>query len=132
MTTRQPAVAGSFYPADAGLLASLVDRLVAAVAVPQDDRLAEAYVVPHAGYRYSGPVAAHAYARLRRHASDIQRIVLIGPAHRAPLTGAAVPAAPSRPGGSPAADLYRAGGHGAGCRDHRRSARRLAGDGAAL
>jgi AmmeMemoRadiSam system protein B len=79
-----------FYPADPVALAALVDRLVDAVDVPESDRLAEAYVVPHAGYRYSGAVAAKVYARLRRHAAQVHRVVLIGPAHRVPMTGCAV------------------------------------------
>jgi AmmeMemoRadiSam system protein B len=62
---RPPAVAGAFYPADAATLTSTVDRLLDAVAVPDDDVLARGYVVPHAGYRYSGATAAHVYARLR-------------------------------------------------------------------
>ena len=93
MKVRSPAVAGTFYPAVASVLTALVDRLVGAVDVSRDDRLAEAYIVPHAGYRYSGPVAAQVYARLLRHAGDIGRVVLIGPAHRARLTGVAVSAA---------------------------------------
>jgi AmmeMemoRadiSam system protein B len=93
MSIRVPAVAGAFYPAAPAALADLVDRLLDAVDIPADDRLAAAYVVPHAGYRYSGPTAAHVYARLRRHADDLRRIVLIGPSHRVPLAGAAVSAA---------------------------------------
>jgi MEMO1 family protein len=92
-TIRAAAVAGAFYPADPVVLADQVDRLLDAVEVPVDDELAAAYVVPHAGYRYSGPTAAHVYARLRRHAADVQRIVLIGPSHRVPLVGAATSAA---------------------------------------
>jgi AmmeMemoRadiSam system protein B len=84
-------VAGAFYPADPRALSATVDGLLDSVDVPDDDRLAAAYVVPHAGYRYSGPIAAHVYARLRKHAAKIRRIVLIGPAHRVPLSGAAVP-----------------------------------------
>jgi AmmeMemoRadiSam system protein B len=61
------------------------------VDVPADDVLARGYVVPHAGYRYSGATAAHVYARLRRHAGDIGRIVLLGPAHRVRLKGLAAP-----------------------------------------
>ena len=88
---RAPAVAGAFYPADPAVLTSTVDELLDTVDVPADDELAAAYVVPHAGYRYSGATAAHVYARLRRHAVHIGRIVLIGPAHRVRLTGCAVP-----------------------------------------
>ncbi len=90
---RPPAVAGQFYPGQPDVLAELVDRLVDAVDVPADEPLAPAYVVPHAGYRYSGPTAAFVYARLRRHAADVKRVVLVGPAHRVPLRGCAVPTA---------------------------------------
>jgi MEMO1 family protein len=97
MTVRPPAVAGRFYPGEAGALADLVDRLlgsVPTVAAPP----AVAFVVPHAGYRYSGPTAAHAYARLRGAAAgaagaDPTRFVIAGPAHRAPVRGCVVPAA---------------------------------------
>lgn len=90
MTTRDPAVAGAFYPEDSASLAKIVDQLVAKVVVPPEDALARAYIVPHAGYRYSGPFAAHSYARLRRHSAAVRRVVLIGPAHRVPLNGCAM------------------------------------------
>jgi AmmeMemoRadiSam system protein B len=89
---REPAVAGLFYPDDPAVLRRTVSALLDAVTVPDGDRLAAAYVVPHAGYRYSGSTAAHVYARLRTHAHEIARIVILGPAHRVPLGGAAVPA----------------------------------------
>lgn len=88
---RPPAVAGAFYPADPAALESTVDGLLDSVAVPSDDALACGYVVPHAGYRYSGATAAHVYARLRRHAARIRRVVLLGPAHRVRLNGLAAP-----------------------------------------
>jgi MEMO1 family protein len=88
---RPAAVAGAFYPADPAELSSTVDRLMDTVDVPPDDELARAYVVPHAGYRYSGGTAAHVYARLRHHAVHIGRVVLVGPAHRVRLTGCAAP-----------------------------------------
>src|SRR5690349_23740883 len=91
---RQPAVAGAFYPADPAELASTVDELLDAVDVPDDDVLAAGYVVPHAGYRYSGATAAHVYARLRRHAAHIRRVVLLGPAHRVRVKGLAAPTTP--------------------------------------
>jgi predicted class III extradiol MEMO1 family dioxygenase len=94
-TSRAPAVAGLFYPADPATLADRVDRLLDAVPVPDGEPPAPAYVVPHAGYRYSGPVAAHAYARLRRYADRIRRVILLGPAHRVPVVGCVVPAAGS-------------------------------------
>ncbi|MBO0870411.1 MAG: AmmeMemoRadiSam system protein B [Micromonosporaceae bacterium] len=92
---RPPAVAGRFYPADPAALGALVDRLLAAVPVPAGEPLAPAYVVPHAGYRYSGPTAAHVYARLAVRAGQVRRVVLVGPAHYVPVRGCVVPAAPA-------------------------------------
>jgi MEMO1 family protein len=89
---RPPAVAGRFYPSHPTALSNMVDALLDFVDVPDDDRLADAYIVPHAGYRYSGQTAAQVYARLRRHAADVERIVLVGPAHYVPLRGCAAPA----------------------------------------
>jgi AmmeMemoRadiSam system protein B len=89
MDARAPAVAGRFYPALAGELAALVDGLLAAAPVPEGEPLADAYVVPHAGYRYSGPTAARVYARLRGHATEVRRVVLLGPAHYVPVAGCA-------------------------------------------
>jgi AmmeMemoRadiSam system protein B len=92
---RPPAVAGQFYPADPTELATLVDGLLDAVAVPSAESLADAYVVPHAGYRYSGPTAAHVYARLRANAGDIRRVVIVGPAHHVPTAGCVISGAVS-------------------------------------
>lgn len=89
--TRQPAVAGTFYPADPAELTALVDRLLDTVPAPAGEDPAPAYVVPHAGLRYSGPTAAHVYARLR--GTGTGTVVILGPAHYVPLRGAAVPAA---------------------------------------
>jgi hypothetical protein len=91
VSTRPAAVADKFYPGDPAALTEMIDGMLAAVDVPDDDRLAAAYVVPHAGYRFSGPIAAHAYARLRRHADQINRVVLVGPSHFVRLDGAALP-----------------------------------------
>jgi AmmeMemoRadiSam system protein B len=87
---RLPAVAGQFYPDDPDVLAADVDAMLDAVDVPADDELARAYLVPHAGYRYSGPTAAHVYAGLRAHAASVSRVIIVGPAHRVPLKGCAV------------------------------------------
>jgi len=70
-----------------------VTGLLDQIDVPDTEPLAAAYVVPHAGYRYSGLTAAYVYARLRAHADEISRVVLVGPAHQVPLRGCAVPAA---------------------------------------
>jgi MEMO1 family protein len=96
MRTRPAAVAGRFYPADPAGLAALVDRLLAAAppepeAVRAESTRPVAVVAPHAGYQYSGAVAAGAYAQLARHRDDIGRVVVLGPAHFVPLAGLAVP-----------------------------------------
>lgn len=95
---RRAAVAGRFYPDDPAELARLVDRLLATV-LPARVRPATApaapvgLIAPHAGYRYSGQVAAAAYASLAAGRVSTARVVVLGPAHATPLTGMAVPAA---------------------------------------
>jgi AmmeMemoRadiSam system protein B len=91
VNVRPPAAAGRFYPAEAHPLATVVDALLDDVHPPAGAPLADAYVVPHAGYRYSGRTAAHVYARLRHHADRIRRVILVGPSHHVPLQGCAAP-----------------------------------------
>ncbi|HHO67686.1 MAG TPA: AmmeMemoRadiSam system protein B [Gammaproteobacteria bacterium] len=89
---RQPAVAGMFYPDDPALLQQQVEDFLAgeeAAAGPPP----KALIVPHAGYIYSGPVAARAYARLKPLRSRIRRVVLLGPAHRVAFRGLAASSA---------------------------------------
>jgi AmmeMemoRadiSam system protein B len=88
---RPPAAAGLFYPAGPVELASMVDRLLGSA--PADERPARAVVAPHAGYVYSGPVAASAYAALRGRRDRLGRVAILGPSHFVGLEGAAVPAA---------------------------------------
>lgn len=90
---REPAVAGRFYPAQPTVLREAVDAFVAGGARPQRADVPKALVVPHAGYVYSGPIAGSAYATLRNARSRVKRVVLLGPAHRVPVTGLARPAA---------------------------------------
>ncbi|HEU5107532.1 MAG TPA: AmmeMemoRadiSam system protein B [Micromonosporaceae bacterium] len=97
-TVRAPAVAGRFYPAGSRDLAGVVDSLLDVAPAADGGAAPAAYVVPHAGYRFSGPTAARAYARLRRYAEPVRRVVLVGPAHYAtqagaPLAGCAAPEA---------------------------------------
>jgi AmmeMemoRadiSam system protein B len=92
-TVRAPAVAGSFYPASPGELGATIDRLLAAVSVTANAQCPKALIVPHAGYVYSGPIAASAFARIRAHAERIQRIVLVGPSHRVYIEGLVSPGA---------------------------------------
>jgi hypothetical protein len=89
---RPSAVSGHFYPDDPVELAKHVDALLARVPLAQvSDRPARAYVVPHAPYWYSGATAAPVYSRLRAVASEVRRVILIGPSHYEPLRGCAVP-----------------------------------------
>lgn len=87
---RPPAVAGMFYPAQATVLAAEVDALLDAAAVEEESAACpKAIVVPHAGYAYSGAVAAAGYAQLRAHRARIRRVVLMGPSHRVGFHGLA-------------------------------------------
>lgn len=91
---RPPAVAGTFYPAQPERLVESVDTLLGASAVKASEAaVPKALVVPHAGYMYSGVIAARAFARIRPVASAIRRVVLLGPAHRVHLRGVAAPEA---------------------------------------
>ncbi len=93
-TVRPAAVAGMFYPADRARLAADVDALLSAAARTNHDALApKAIIAPHAGYVYSGAVAASAYSRLSKARSQIRRVILLGPVHRVPVRGLALPAA---------------------------------------
>lgn len=86
---RPAAVAGAFYPAEHDVLeAALADSFAAAVPAPDGPR-PRALVVPHAGYGYSGPVAATAYRCLVPWSAGIRRVALLGPSHRIPLRGLA-------------------------------------------
>lgn len=92
-STRPAAVAGSFYPDGPAELRRTVDTLLAAVSSPADGPAPKALIVPHAGYVYSGAVAAQAYARLASVRNRIRRVVLLGPAHRVYVKGLALPEA---------------------------------------
>ncbi len=91
IVVRPPAVAGAFYPAEAEQLATDVASLVAAAVQPQP-RLGwpKVLVVPHAGYVYSGSVAAAAYSEWRRGFRQIRRVVVLGPVHRVAVQGIAL------------------------------------------
>ncbi len=88
ITIRPPAVAGMFYPAQPEALRTAVDEML--VAAERNGQAApKAIIVPHAGYRFSGAVAAAAYARLAGSREQIRRVILLGPAHRVALQGLA-------------------------------------------
>jgi MEMO1 family protein len=91
---RPAAVAGTFYPEAArALIAKVRAYLEHAVADSAGAVQPKALIVPHAGYVYSGPIAATAYARLAGSFDAIRRVVLLGPAHRVRFQGLAVPSA---------------------------------------
>ncbi|MCC7483520.1 MAG: AmmeMemoRadiSam system protein B [Burkholderiales bacterium] len=93
-SVRPPAVAGTFYPGDARVLARDVRSLLDAARGTASDRAApKAIIAPHAGYVYSGPVAASAYALLAPLRGRIDRVVLLGPTHRVAVRGLAAPGA---------------------------------------
>ena len=76
---RQPGVAGSFYPADPKALAAMIDDLLEHATPPPISDPLLAVVAPHAGYQYSGPVAAYTYATLK--GRKFSRVVVIAPSH---------------------------------------------------
>jgi len=85
---KHPAVAGLFYPQDPGELQQMIDQMLGQVTV--DKAPPKALIAPHAGYIYSGPIAATAYATLKPVRQTIKRVVLLGPAHRVYLQGIAL------------------------------------------
>lgn len=86
---REAAVAGSFYPADPIELKNMLETLLPVVS--DDNAPPKAMILPHAGYIYSGPVAASGYARLPANADSITRVILLGPTHRKAVRGLALP-----------------------------------------
>lgn len=91
MRSRPPAVAGQFYPGSAERLSAEVVRLLAAAPEHRGTAAVKALIAPHAGYVYSGPVAATAFAAVKDRSAAIERVVVIGPAHYVAVRGVAVP-----------------------------------------
>ena len=91
--TRPAAVAGLFYPDSPIELKHTLTDLLANAKVTTLARPPKALIVPHAGYIYSGAVAASAYARLGDLRGRIRRVVLLGPTHRVYVRGLALPEA---------------------------------------
>ena len=90
-TARPPAVAGTFYPADAPVLRKMVDAFLCGS--PSQDRVPRGVVAPHAGFRFSGAVAGHAFSQLR--GANIPAAIIIGPSHYVAFDGIAVSGAAS-------------------------------------
>jgi len=90
---RESAVAGRFYPRDPVELRGQIESFLAAAVTPVPSVAPKAIIAPHAGYIYSGPVAASAYACLSPVRETIKTVVLLGPAHFVPVRGVAAPSA---------------------------------------
>ncbi len=92
-SVRPAALAGQFYPSNARVLRMQITEMLAAALPPEHLTAPKAIIVPHAGYIYSGAVAANAYRSLSAVREQIRRVVVLGPAHRAPVRGFVLPAA---------------------------------------
>jgi AmmeMemoRadiSam system protein B len=90
---REPAVAGSFYPDDPAVLRAVVKDFLAEAPETPENEAVKAIIAPHAGYIYSGEIAARAYAAVAARAQRIGRVVLLGPAHYVAFAGIAAPTA---------------------------------------
>jgi len=88
---RPPAVAGLFYPADRCELQRQLDACCGTARPRALPGRVKALIAPHAGYPYSGATAGHAFRQLEPLRASIERVILLGPAHRVPLRGLAVP-----------------------------------------
>ncbi|OGA48909.1 MAG: AmmeMemoRadiSam system protein B [Betaproteobacteria bacterium RIFCSPLOWO2_12_FULL_62_13] len=89
---RPAAVAGMFYARDRQELARTLDAMLASAADRAPARaVPKAIIAPHAGYIYSGPIAASVYALLKPARGRITRVVLLGPTHRVAVRGLALP-----------------------------------------
>ncbi len=87
---RPAAVAGLFYPDSPSELKASIQNYLQQAPEPQDTPPL-AIIAPHAGYIYSGPIAASAYKQILPVADKIKQVVLLGPSHRVPLRGIATP-----------------------------------------
>ena len=85
VSVREPAVSGMFYPNDPLELKRMIDAYLARG--KETDNLPKAVIVPHAGYIYSGPIAGSVYGLFSKARGKIQRVVLMGPAHRVGFSG---------------------------------------------
>jgi len=89
---RRPAVSGQFYPDDPTELKALLNQMFQQ-ARPSNPSHVKAVIAPHAGFIYSGPVAASAYQVLKSQAEQIKRVILLGPSHRVGFYGMATSSA---------------------------------------
>jgi AmmeMemoRadiSam system protein B len=89
MLIRPPAVAGAFYPGDANELQEMMDKFLEDAEDIEIRGRLRGLVVPHAGYIYSGPVAAFGYKLLSKYSREVKKVFLLGPSHYASFFGAA-------------------------------------------
>lgn len=92
-SVRPAAVAGQFYVNDERILRAQIIEMLAAAKPQLRGTVPKAIIAPHAGYLYSGPIAASAYEAVAPLAGSVRRIVLLGPTHRMAVAGFALPAA---------------------------------------
>lgn len=85
---RMPAVAGGFYPSDPEELKGIIEGFLAKAKDFAIDGKLRALVVPHAGYIYSGPIAAFGYRLLQKHKDEFDKVLILGPSHYAGFLGA--------------------------------------------
>jgi len=85
---KEPSVAGTFYPADKKELKETVENFLSRAEKGKRDGRIIAIISPHAGYQYSGQVAAYAYKEIKD--SDVKKVILIGPSHHVGFKGASV------------------------------------------
>lgn len=90
-STRKPAVSGLFYPAEPDILEGRIRALLDRAESPVEAGLPKALVVPHAGYPYSGEVAASAFSLLKHWNCSIHQVALLGPSHHYAFDGMAIP-----------------------------------------
>ena len=94
MNVRAPAVAGLFYPREArGLTGEITEFLDHSGADTLAPGVPKIVIAPHAGFVYSGPIAGNAYDLLRPARGIVRRVVMLGPCHRVPVIGMALPGA---------------------------------------
>ena len=89
--TIEPKVAGMFYPDDPEELKALIQRYLSKA--NEECQTPKALISPHAGFQYSGSIAAEAYACLLKNKKQFEHVILFGPSHRFPFDGVAVTSA---------------------------------------
>ncbi len=85
---RSSILAGTWYPAKKKELVNIIQRYLSNAKLPAINGNIKAIIVPHAGYIYSGGVAAHSFKAIQ--GKDIKRVIMIGPSHRGFFSGASV------------------------------------------